>query len=223
MSRYSDYDDYDGEPEQILAMGRWERNSRAVLKSRRGRKALAELREALMALPEHRLIEGALCTVGGVDKRLPAMTDAQVAAKEAEIAATVPHDGVLGPGWPRRYAEMDRRGVEEGRERLAEVIGRQGEGVCAIGAFLWYRKVREGATPDEAFGSLPLIYDGNPDGGDGLRDTAQAAEDAGVAYTLAWELAYKNDETYRDKTPEERHTAFVAWIDKQLATEAVNA
>ena len=34
-----------------------------------------------------------------------------------------------------------------------------------------------------------------------------------MAFTLAWELAYRNDETFRDKTPEERHAAFVAWID----------
>ena len=68
MSRFSDYDDFEGEPEQILAMGRWERNARAVLKSKRGRKALAELREALMALPEHRLIEGAVCTVGAAER-----------------------------------------------------------------------------------------------------------------------------------------------------------
>lgn len=116
MSRFSDYDDFEGEPEQILAMGRWQRNARAVLRSKRGRKALTELREALMALPEHRLIESALCTVGGVDKRLPSMTDEQVAAKAAEFAAAHPDDdGILGRDWPRRYAEIDRRGVEESR------------------------------------------------------------------------------------------------------------
>lgn len=42
-----------------------------------------------------------------------------------------------------------------------------------------------------------------------------------MAFTLAWELAYRNDETFRDKTPEERHAAFVAWIDEQLAGTAV--
>ena len=69
MSRYNDYDDYDGEPEQILAQGRWEHNARVALKGKRGRKALTDLREALEALPQKRLIEGAVCTVGAQQRR----------------------------------------------------------------------------------------------------------------------------------------------------------
>jgi hypothetical protein len=42
----------------------WERRTRQVLNGRPGRKALAELREALLALPEKRLIADALSTAG---------------------------------------------------------------------------------------------------------------------------------------------------------------
>jgi hypothetical protein len=77
MSRYSDYDDYEGEPEQVLAAGRWERNARVALKGKRGRKALAELREALMALPERRLIEGAVCTVGAAGRKAALLAEAE--------------------------------------------------------------------------------------------------------------------------------------------------
>ena len=59
MSRFRE-GDYEGEPEEILAQGRWEHNARRALKGKRGRKALADLRAALLALPEPRLIEGAL-------------------------------------------------------------------------------------------------------------------------------------------------------------------
>ena len=50
MSRYSDYDDYEGEPEQILAQGRWEHNARVALKGKRGRQALREFHRFIARL-----------------------------------------------------------------------------------------------------------------------------------------------------------------------------
>ena len=50
-----------------------------------------------------------------------------------------------------------------------------------------------------------------------------AVSDAGLVYSLASNIAYKNDETFSRKTPEERWTAFVAWIDQELASEQVPA
>jgi hypothetical protein len=32
-----------------------------------------------------------------------------------------------------------------------------------------------------------------------------------------------NDETFGSKSPEDRYTAFLAWIDSQLGAEAVSA
>jgi hypothetical protein len=221
MSRYSDYDGYDDDY-WALNQGRWEHNMRVALKGKRGRKALAELREALMALPEHRLIEGAVCTVGGLDKRLPPVTDEEVAKAAAETATRVAESGVdLGPDYPARTAEYARRAREEEREALGTVIDRNGGvGVCAVGALLWHRKVKAGVDPAEAFDSVPLIFDGDLDGGDALDETANGGKDAGLTYTLGWMLAYRNDEQFRAMTPEERHAAFIAWIDEQLAEEA---
>lgn len=213
MSRYSDYDDYEGDPEQILAQGRWERNARAVLKSGRGRKALAELREALLALPEPRLIDGALCTVGGAG-RIPDVTAGQIASREASLRERGVADADI-----RQITEWDREDCEEKRERLAGIAGREGQGVCAVGAFAWYRKVQNGTDPEAAFADLPTIFDGDGEG-DALTATAEVGQAAGMAYTLAWELAYRNDETYSRMTPEERWTAFLEWIGQQLASAA---
>ncbi len=183
MSRFEDYDCDTAVPPEF-----WEANVRRALKGRRGRKALAELRDALMALPEHRLIEGALCTAGAQD-RMAQLTD--------------------GP-WGRNWA----------REELAEHVTSQGEGVCAIGAYLWYRKVKGGEDPAEAFASLPTLLDTDSD----PVETALLGKKAGLTFTLAWELASRNDETYDALTPEERWTAFVAWINKELANgQAVKA
>ncbi len=203
MSRFSEYDDYEGEPEQILAQGRWEHNARAALKGKRGRKALAELREALLALPQKRLIEGAICTVGAERRR------------GHWIAEATRTWEAMKPEW-RGSAPWT-----EEADNLGELVERDGEGVCAMGAIVWYRKVKEGADPAEAFASLPDLVD---EGSDGLDETARLAkQEAGLTYTLAWELAYRNDETYAGMTPEERYTAFLAWIDRELAEPAAVA
>lgn len=221
MSRYNDYDDYEGEVDQILAQGRWERNARATLKSKRGRQALRDLRDALLALPDRRLIDSAVCTVGGVDQRVPSMTDAEFDAMAALVAEESTYAAV-NPDWPRQYAEMSREGREEERKRFAWIVEREGEGVCAIGAYLWHRKVKAGMDPAAAFAEIPSVFDGEEGAGDALNETAKLGEAAGLAYTLAWELAYRNDETYRSKTPEQRYEAFLAWIEAELGETAAS-
>lgn len=177
MSRFGDDDDYDGDsfPNQGAL---WHANAERALKGKRGRRVLRDLRDALLALPEKRLIEGALCTVGSA-KRLERLDE-----------------------------HLSRWGLEENIEDNG------GEGVCGIGALLWHRRVKAGMDPAEAFDSLPTLDDGNY----GLDDTARlAASEAGLVFSLAWNLAYRNDETYEGMTPEERYAAFLAWIDAELA------
>jgi hypothetical protein len=68
VSRFGDYDG-DGDDEfNGNGWAMWQKRAELALRGKRGRKALAELRDALMALPEKRLIEGALCTVGVGDR-----------------------------------------------------------------------------------------------------------------------------------------------------------
>ena len=177
MSRYWD-DDYEEDFPNQRAL--WQANADRALKGKRGRRALRDLREALLALPEPKLIEGALCSVNAA----------------------------------RRIEELPGYG---GGPDLAAKVERDGEGVCAIGALLWHRRVKAGVDPAEAFDSLPTLDDTNHD----LDDTARlAVSDAGVVYSLAWRLACRNDETYRKMTPGERHAAFLAWIDTELADDA---
>jgi hypothetical protein len=227
MSRYSDYDDYDEEDGQEERQRQWRENYAAALRSESGRRFLRDFRDALLALPEHKLIQSAMCTVGGADQRAPKMSEQDKAAYAAQYAGLPRFSDAGAQRWAemeargraelhaRGRAELHARGRAELHDDLAGLIAREGEGVCAVGAFLWHRKVKEGAGPAEAFASLPLLFDHEE--GDPLTDTADLGKQAGVAWELAWELAYMNDETFRGKTPEERHAAFVAWIDEQLA------
>lgn len=70
MSRFrAESDDHDDDHvETSEGLAQCQRHVQGMLRSERGRQALTELRDALHALPQHRLIEGALCTVGGPER-----------------------------------------------------------------------------------------------------------------------------------------------------------
>jgi len=173
MSRYSDDYDGDGMPAAL-----WEANLERAIKGKRGQQVLRDLRDALTALPQPRLIEGALCTV------------APLRRMQQEPAAP----------WLPRAA-------------LGAKVEEQGEGVCAVGAYLWWRNVGAGMTPEDAFAALPTLLDENSD----MWETADLARRAGVTLTLAYDLAYRNDETLGHLPPEERHARFIEWIDAKLS------
>lgn len=220
MSRFSDYDD-DYSPEAILARGRWYNNARRALKGKRGRQALRDLRAALLALPEPRLISSAVCTVGGsgrVRDAAPEEIEERVTRGRAMYAEA---GADPGDDYADECARWMRQEREEEREALAGLVESDGEGVCAIGAYLWHRKVKGGLDPAEAFASLPTVA--GEDGSDTADETAGLGQEAGLTYTLAWVLASKNDQTFESKTPEERYTAFLAWIDAELAEPAAVA
>lgn len=186
MSRF-DFDSYE---ENFPNEGElWWANARRALAGRKGKKALAELREALLALPEKRLIAGALCTVG--------------ARAEAEAM-------------PEMVSSWDGDRVHRNWERdnLLELVERQGEGVCAIGAYVWWKKVKDGADPQAAFTELPRLL---PEDGGDYETVVLAQRELGLTFTLAWLLASRNDEDFGGLSPEERYARFLSWIDERLA------
>lgn len=176
MSRYWDDGNSDGMPAEL-----WEANLSRALTGKRGQKALADLRAALMELPERRLISRALCTMNAASLR-------------EELPESPPYV----------------------RRELDELVAEQGEGVCLVGAYVWYQEVRDGAEPAAAFAKLPML----PDYGNDMHDTVVAGNRAGLTWTLAWDLAFRNDETWAGCTPGERWQKALDWIDSQLASAA---
>lgn len=167
MSRVGDGD---GDEEFPNAWAFWHHREQQVLNGKRGRKALADLRDALHALPEKRLIARALCTVGR-----PAPVTPDYLGEEAEL------------------------------------VREQGEGVCAVGAYAWFKRVQSGMDPDEAFRSLPLAAD--------FEDpyaTIDEGARAGLGVTLAWVLMSLNDDAAARLTPEDRYEHVLRWIDARL-------
>jgi hypothetical protein len=202
VSRFDACDDDEDFP------GQWElyqASLRRALKGKRGQRFLRELREALLALPERRLIGGAMCTVGADQRRA-----GLVAAAEREYAGSVAFDaGQRAAGHPV-YGEpaLDLGAAE----MLDDHVRAQGEGVCAGGAYLWHQKVRAGMDPLEAFASLPLLLGHYDEDGEPWPPHA-----ARVARSVAWEVGSRNDDTYEAKSPEGRWQAFMDWIDRELA------
>lgn len=185
MSRYVECDEWD--ESSILASGRWERNAPRVFKSKRGQAALRQLREAIVALPDKRLISGALSTLGASE---------EIERDKEDVASGK-------RGW-RHTGDLEDVIKENG-----------GEGVCAIGALLLHHHVQEGKTPTEAAAALPRLAFEDIDA---LWETAQAAKVTGMVQTLAWQVAYHNDEVLDAITPEDRYQRMLAWIDSKLGT-----
>lgn len=182
MSRYGDGD---GGEEYNNATDLWRKTMELALLGKRGRKALGELREALLALPEKRLISRALCTVGVKEKL----------TRAAELHPTERHD--LYPFF-----------------QLEELVEEQGPGVCAVGAYVWWKTMKANdMTPEQAFATMPVLADFDHD----IDETVGAGQNYGLTFSLAWNLAYTNDETFGDLTPESRYERFLSWIDEQLA------
>lgn len=180
-------DDYDEDFPNQGAF--WWANAQRALKGRRGKQALAELREALLMLPEKRLVSGAISTVALKEK-----------------AAAMP-DEVWAWGGDGMFPNYEK--VEAQRK-----VDEQGMGVCAVGAYMLRKRVLElGESPEQAMANLPSASDAE---GCALQDTMEYGQEAGLSSYVAWQLADRNDETYLRLTPEERYVAFLDWIDKQL-------
>jgi hypothetical protein len=178
----------------------FEQRARTAIYSKRGRASLRELREALMALPKHELIYGAMC------RKPKELEDGDIGFEEQEAERAEKAKLVVG------QVGLDGAVVEQ-------LDPAEQYGVCGVGAYIWWKKVQAGVDPVQAFNELPEL-DTTDDWkveGDEMFTTAYEGQRAGLTYTLAWEVASGNDETFASLTPPERWQAMVDWIDKVLA------
>lgn len=195
-----DWDGGDWEPGHQNAAELFEQRARTAIYSKRGRASLMELREALMALPRHELIEGAMC------RKPKVLEDGDIGFEEQEEAAVVAAGQLEMPGAVAAIGPAPLHRPDE-------------YAVCGVGAYVWWQKVKAGMDAVEAFESMPSLdaEDEESEFEGAMFETAWAGQKAGLTFTLAWELASGNDETFEGLTPEKRWEAMVDWIDKVLA------
>ena len=217
MSRFDDSGE--GRDDGKNVDGLWRANVKRALAGKRGQAALRDLRAALEALPEKRLIEGALCTVGLTDRiaAMPATVIREIEPyahnADGSIKRCASGQPIREPKRPEPVKNWERWSL---LEFVADHEG-EPEGVCFVGAYVWYLKVQQGLDPAAAFAALPVL----PDTDGGEWETARVGEEAGLTSVLALELAYLNDERWGHLTPERRYEAAIAWIDRRLAPKAV--
>lgn len=90
MSRVSE-GDFDYSWEAYSWQGRWERNSRAVVMSKRGQKVLREVRDALLALPVKELAHEVF--------HLTDETEDRTTVQMCVLGAFAAHKGANAPDW----------------------------------------------------------------------------------------------------------------------------
>lgn len=184
MSRF----DFDGDEESI-PWERWEQIVSNALGGKRGQQALAEIEEALLALPERKLIEGhlatdqAVCTVGALVAHKKAKREGtDIATAIAAMAANKP--------------------CNCGHDRAAHA---------------------EGSCPGKKWGGASCYCDGFEQEEEEAWNTADAGRAEGLAWSVAWHMAYLNDEQMGSLAPEDRYEQMLAWVRRAQGKEAVAA
>lgn len=117
-----------------------------------------------------------------------------------------------------------KRAEQQGVD-LPAIIEAMGAGVQC-----WCRHARDQHATGPCSGTNR--YDGKPCSCDAYEldedsesawDTAAAGRDVGLAWTVAWHLAYLNDEQFSSATPEERFQKMLAWVRRAQGKESVAA
>lgn len=85
--------------------------------------------------------------------------------------------------------------------------------VCAVGAYAAYRQVQQGKTWNQAFSDLAEKWGGEQDD---HWNTQQLGRSLGLTRTVAYELAWQNDEQFGDLPPDERWREMLRWVRSKI-------
>lgn len=193
----------------------WEANLRRAMSGKRGQAALRDLEEALLELPEKKIIRGKIadrrgqvCTVGllALHRRTRSGED-----REAVLAALVTPDFCT--------CMHDDQDHEHRTGRCQR---------CAAQAEEWHRRNAAGELRHWEMRHEPTPcqqFELDEDWTEGAEDleTAEVGKSVGLAFCLAWHLGYLNDETWCSDTDEERYEHVLEWVRKRIIREEAAA
>lgn len=81
---------------------------------------------------------------------------------------------------------------------------------CAVGALVFHKRVAAGEATEAVLVDMTRYNDEDE------WFTVEQGKDVGLTFTLAWELAQRNDETWGDLAPEVRYLKYLAWVESQI-------
>lgn len=193
MSRFTDdYDEFFPNQADL-----WWANIGRALKGRKGQRALMDLEQALLDLPEKRLISGYLAADGEVCAVAALALSRRMWKGEARDAILASFEEKTPPvcecGHLKSVHDDDGHCTY-----LTEWNGRGCWEACV--AF------RLAGNDHENYDSADV--------------TATVGVEVGLTYGLAWRLAYLNDEDFGGLTPEDRYERVLEWTRSQIGTPA---
>jgi hypothetical protein len=118
-------------------------------------------------------------------------------------------------------AEIEAALMALPRPRLVDGALADEDEVCAVGAFVAHRRAKREGT-DTATVIKEMCEEGGPEDY-GIFETAEAGRDAGLSFTVAWHMAYLNDEKFGLATPEKRYEQMLAWVRRAQGKDAAAA
>ena len=113
------------------------------------------------------------------------------------------------------FGRRGQQGLRELKEALESLSQKRlisnkvfdGSDVDVIGALAIYEEVKSGTDYSDAAQFLPKTKTK-------LEDVALIGQEYGLPYIVAWELAYRNDETYANLSPENRYQEILSWVNR---------
>jgi len=115
--------------------------------------------------------------------------------------------------------DLERALLELPEKTLIDGSLSDGEGVCAVGAYVAHKRVEAGEDRDEVLARLrKLAYNEHWDEFEDFeaeQSTIDEGQAAGMQLTLAVTIAGLNDEAYKI-TPEERYEKVLAWVRSRI-------
>lgn len=206
MSRFAfDNDEYDP-----LAAGRWEWNLEQAIKGKRGQKALRELEEALLSMPQRRLIASELATPSG-----------EVCTLGCAVAARrVRSRGLTWDSAVRSLVAEDKSwdGFEQATEDdpLGDYFAGEWFKVEYPDWHLWSFEAQQAPSRLPNRVSIGRVTVREPADDDVEDSTIAVGWEAGFVGTLAAQIGYVNDQEYKSQTPEERWKLMLKWVRSRL-------
>lgn len=117
-----------------------------------------------------------------------------------------------GPRAAARLRDLEAALLAIPRKRLIlGAVAKDGD-VCAIGAFVAFRKSQKGTSLQDAIAELEALKIDAEDNYDAGEATADLGKEHGMSRTMARCVAARQDEELHQLTPEERYEEMLAWV-----------
>lgn len=191
---------FESDGEDGISYELWETILSNALGGRKGQAALAEMESALLALPKKQLVHGTLATNQGDVCAIGALVAHHKSVEQGVDIETIIE--ALGAG-VRCWC-----GHVHGDEPCTQVMPN----------YVWDAKTRERTQQGDRVCRCECF---EVEGEDAWERTIPAGQWIGLNWTVAYHLAWLNDQEFGNSTPPERYAQMLAWVRRAQGKESL--